>query len=130
MLILKEEKALVGRVLHHAWILEEIDSGPGSHWTLEVPPFFTITLLEVELVEGGEATEISPFLGLGESAEADSLGEIVVSEDAAKHLRFEESVRVTAVGPGGVQKLHGKSRPDGIAGRIHTRLTIQYGHQA
>ena len=127
--ILREEKAIVGRVLHQAWLIEQTGAGPDHGWTLEVPAFFTLTLVEVELVEAGEATQIQPFLGLGADAVPDSLGEVVVSDNAGKHLRFEETVRVTAMGAEGPQLLVGRARPDGIAGKILTRLTIQHGHQ-
>lgn len=128
--IVKEEKALVGRVLHQVWLLEELAVGPFDFWQVHVPNFFTVTLLEVELVEEGEATGLQPFLGLGENAVENSLSEVVVSDDRGRHLRFEDSVRVTALGPDGPLTLCGRSRPDGMAGRIRTRLTIQHGHQA
>ena len=127
--IVKEEKAMVGRVVHQVWVIEQTGAGPGHGWTLEVPAFFTITLVEVELVEEGEATEVQPFLGLGTGATPDSLSEVVVSERGAKHLRFDDTVRVTAVGTEGVLPLCGWPRPDGVAGRILTRITLQHGHQ-
>lgn len=128
--IVKEEKALVGRVLHQVWLIEELATGPFDIWQVHVPTFFTVTLLEAELVEDGDATSLQPFLGLGENAAENSLSEVVVSDDKGRHLRFEESIRVTALGADGPLTLCGRSRPDGIAGRIRTRLSIQHGHQS
>lgn len=45
--ILKQEKALVGRVLHQVWLIEEMASGPFDVWQIHVPSFFTVTLFEV-----------------------------------------------------------------------------------
>lgn len=128
--ILKQEKALVGRVLHQVWLIEEVASGPFDFWQIHVPSFFTVTLFEVELVEEGEATVLQPMLGLGEQAVENSLSEVVVSDDKGRHLRFEDSIRVTAIDADGALTLCGRSRPDGVAGRIRTRLTLQHGHQS
>ena len=127
--LVKQEKALVGGVLHQVWLIEEVASGPFDVWQLHVPPFFTVTLFEVELLEEGEATTLQPMLGLGEQAIENSLSEVVVSNHKGRHLRFEASIRVTAMDVEGLQCLCGRSRPDGVAGRIRTRLTIQHGHR-
>lgn len=95
----------------------ETDADPADEWSVEVPPFLELRLVQVALTTPGAAATVQPELGLalGWSGGLDGL---VASASPAAAVRVQDAVVVAA--PDG--RLYGRSRPDAVAGEIRTRL--------
>ena len=118
------DSRIIGNRRHVAYLITETDVETASEWSLPLgDPYWTMTLFEAELTDAGAATEIDPDLGLVASFTVGGLNEVATNTTAGTYVRNQEDVRFT----GGT--LYGRSKPDGTAGEVKTRITLVQGHK-
>ena len=118
------DSKIIGGRRHVAYLITETDVETASEWNLPLgDPYWTMTLFESELTDAGAATQIDPDLGLVASFTTGGLNEVATNTEPGTYVRNQEDVRFT----GGT--LYGRSKPDGTAGEVKTRITLVQGHK-